>query len=485
MAIAAVAILVDLVSLLVEHGPLPAALAVLVSLAGVVLAWVRPWLGLGLTLAGCLLAALVGWDPTALWTVVIYTIFSTVLAGVPATVAGIGCAAFLYVLLALRAEGRFSDPVAVTAIVAASQREVEREVVEERLRIARDLHDLVGHEVAVLNMQIGVAEVSLPADADRSRRALVEARSAVQSVLQETQQILTVLRQDQPLPVANQPIPGVNQVPELVESFSQIGLDVDARLDPSLAERAYPTTGLATYRIIQEALTNAHRYGKGTAQLTTTIRADTVIIMIVNEIPDHRPNDRFDVVGESSDGIQAVRDLSAGPVDVVLMDIRMPGIDGVEATRRIRARWPADKVKIIVLTTFDQDENVLAALRAGANGFLSKGVGPTELADSIEEVIAGGGALSGIAAAALIGHVADQPTVTVDHALAAAFDALTDREREIAIAVATGKSNTEVAAEMYLSPFTVKTHVNRAMMKLGAHDRAQLVAYIYRAGLAG
>jgi DNA-binding NarL/FixJ family response regulator len=165
------------------------------------------------------------------------------------------------------------------------------------------------------------------------------------------------------------------------------------------------------------------------------------------------------------------------------MDIRMPGIDGVEATRRIRQRWAAEAVKIVVLTTFDQDENVLAALRAGANGFLSKGVGPAELALGIQEVMAGGGALSAAAAAALIGHVHDQPAVVVDPALVKVFTEFTAREREVVISVAAGRSNAEIAAELYVSPFTVKTHANRAMMKVGARDRAQLVAYAYQAGL--
>jgi DNA-binding NarL/FixJ family response regulator len=193
--------------------------------------------------------------------------------------------------------------------------------------------------------------------------------------------------------------------------------------------------------------------------------------------------DGLEVVAEAADGLQAVALLTGFRVDVVLMDIRMPGIDGVEATRRVRQIWDAQKVKIIVLTTFDQDETVLAALRAGANGFLSKGVGPAELAAGIREVATGGGALSAAAAAALIGHVAAEPDIVTDTALAAAFAQLTARELEIVIAVASGRSNEEIAAEMFLSPFTVKTHANRAMTKVGAASRAQLVAYAYQAGL--
>ncbi|TCO22294.1 DNA-binding NarL/FixJ family response regulator [Kribbella steppae] len=192
----------------------------------------------------------------------------------------------------------------------------------------------------------------------------------------------------------------------------------------------------------------------------------------------------FEVVGDVGDGLQAVRFLQEQPVDVVLMDIRMPGVDGVEATRRIRETSPAERTRIIILTTFEQDELVLTALRAGANGFLSKAVGPTELITGVEEVAAGGGALSAAASAALIGHVSEQPSVTVDEAMAARFGELTPKEREVVVAIASGLDNAQIAAGMFLSPYTVKTHLNRAMTKVGAKDRAQLVAFAYRAGIA-
>jgi DNA-binding NarL/FixJ family response regulator len=199
-------------------------------------------------------------------------------------------------------------------------------------------------------------------------------------------------------------------------------------------------------------------------------------------ILDAQPN--ITVVGEAGDGLEAVRLLGELDVDVVLMDIRMPGVDGVEATRRIRQNIPPERVRIIILTTFDHDETVFAALRAGANGFLSKGVGPAELTAGIEEVAAGGGALSATAAAALIGRVAEERQPDVDPALADLFSGLTPKEREVVTAIATGQSNQQIAATMFVSPFTVKTHANRAMAKVGARDRAQLVAYAHRAGLS-
>ncbi len=198
-------------------------------------------------------------------------------------------------------------------------------------------------------------------------------------------------------------------------------------------------------------------------------------------IIDAQPD--LELVGEAADGLAALRLLDEVAADVVLMDIRMPGIDGVEATRRLRRTHPAEALKIVVLTTFDQDETVLAALRAGANGFLSKGVGPAELAARITEVAAGGGALSSVAAAALIGHVADEQAIPTDAEMIHRFAALTPRERDVVAAIVTGLGNAEIAAQMYLSPFTVKTHANRAMAKVHAKDRAQLVSFAVRAGI--
>lgn len=192
---------------------------------------------------------------------------------------------------------------------------------------------------------------------------------------------------------------------------------------------------------------------------------------------------RLTVVGALPDGLQVTGFIAEHPVDLVLMDIRMPGIDGVEATRRVRSRYGAEEVRIIVLTTFDQDEIVLAALRAGANGFLSKTVSPTQLIDGIAEVVAGGGALSAAASAALIEHLSDHDPPQVDHDLRHRFTALTPREHDITTLVAGGLSNDEIAAQLFLSPLTVKTHAVRAMTKVGARDRAQLVSYAVRAGL--
>jgi DNA-binding NarL/FixJ family response regulator len=193
----------------------------------------------------------------------------------------------------------------------------------------------------------------------------------------------------------------------------------------------------------------------------------------------------IEVVADVADGFQALKLVGEADVDVILMDIRMPGIDGVETTRRLRKGHTKEEIQIVVLTTFDNDENVLAALRAGANGFMGKGVGPGELVAGIQEVAKGGGALSGAAAAALIGHVAEDRRPVAEAAMVDRFAVLTPRERDVVIAVAAGLDNAQIGAQLFISPFTVKTHANRAMAKLGARDRAQLVTFAYRAGLAG
>ena len=183
----------------------------------------------------------------------------------------------------------------------------------------------------------------------------------------------------------------------------------------------------------------------------------------------------LDVVAVAGDGFEALQVLESTDVDVVLMDIRMPGVDGVEATRRIRRTRTPEQVRICVLTTFDHDENVVRALKAGADGFLSKGAGPLELTAGILEVARGGSALSPSAVSAVVAHVAEDRTVPEDPETVALFATLTAREREVVEAVVTGLDNQQIAEQMVVSPFTVKTHANRAMMKVGARDRAQLV----------
>jgi DNA-binding NarL/FixJ family response regulator len=190
----------------------------------------------------------------------------------------------------------------------------------------------------------------------------------------------------------------------------------------------------------------------------------------------------MEVVGDAVDGADAVRQACLTRPDVVLMDIRMPGVDGLSATELITRDPELADVKILVLTTFESDDYVLAALRAGASGFLGKGVEPVELLEAVRTVAAGDALLSPKATKALIGRFLAQPHGGTAE-LAGGLEVLTERETEIVALVAHGLSNDEIAARLVLSPLTAKTHVNRAMTKLGARDRAQLVVFAYQAGL--
>ncbi|MFJ5985537.1 response regulator [Lentzea sp. NPDC092896] len=195
--------------------------------------------------------------------------------------------------------------------------------------------------------------------------------------------------------------------------------------------------------------------------------------MILDAEPD------IEIVGEAANGRDAVHLARSTRADVVLMDIRMPEVDGIEATRRIAADDDLAGVRVLVLTTFENDKNVLHAVRAGASGFLGKNVGPDELIHAVRVVAAGDALLSPKATRGLVQHVLDQP----EPVPLAALDTLTDRERQIVVLVAHGLSNEDIAERLVLSPLTAKTHVNRAMTKLGARDRAQLVVIAYHNGL--
>ncbi|WP_062289606.1 response regulator transcription factor [Demequina phytophila] len=193
--------------------------------------------------------------------------------------------------------------------------------------------------------------------------------------------------------------------------------------------------------------------------------------------------DDIEVVGEASDGEEALRVVREQRPDVVLMDIRMPGVDGLEATEAIAADPELADVRVVVLTTFEEEQYVLRALRGGASGFLGKGVRPAELLGAIRTIAAGDELLSAAATRAVIAHVAEdraQPSVGGER-----FRYLTEREREVVLLVAQGLSNEDIATRLFVTPLTAKTHVNRAMTKVGARDRAQLVVAAYQAGLAG
>jgi DNA-binding NarL/FixJ family response regulator len=198
------------------------------------------------------------------------------------------------------------------------------------------------------------------------------------------------------------------------------------------------------------------------------------------------PEPDLEAVGEAGDGREAVRLAKAAQADVVLMDIRMPVLDGLAATRLITGDEDLAGVKVLILTTFEIDEYVFEALRAGASGFLGKGAEADELLQAIRTVSRGDALLSPTATRTLISRFLATAVAPpqASEAILRDLRALTEREREITALVASGLSNDQIAARLVLSPATVKTHVNRAMVKVGARDRAQLVVFAYHSGLA-
>jgi DNA-binding NarL/FixJ family response regulator len=188
---------------------------------------------------------------------------------------------------------------------------------------------------------------------------------------------------------------------------------------------------------------------------------------------------RVEVVGEAGSGRAAVERVRALRPDLVLMDVRMPDLDGIAATREIAAASP--DVKVVILTTFEEDDYIFGALSAGASGFLLKRSGPEELLAAIQTVAAGDSLLSPSVTRTVIDRMARQPTPEIGSSRL--LDTLTPREREVLVLLARGLSNGEIAAELVIEESTVKTHVKRILMKLRLRDRVQAVVFVYESGL--
>lgn len=188
----------------------------------------------------------------------------------------------------------------------------------------------------------------------------------------------------------------------------------------------------------------------------------------------------IEVVAEADNGATGITAVKAHGPDVVLMDIRMPRMDGISATERIVADPALNDVKVVVLTTFDEDENVLAAVRAGAAGYLLKDIGPDALRDAIRTVANGDALLSPAVTRKVMQSVASQPTSSTHPKLLAG---ITSREREVLARVGLGESNDEIAKQLHISPATARTYVSRLLTKLAARDRSQLVVLCYESGL--
>jgi DNA-binding NarL/FixJ family response regulator len=199
------------------------------------------------------------------------------------------------------------------------------------------------------------------------------------------------------------------------------------------------------------------------------------LAMVLGLLPD------VDVVGAAADGAEAVALAADLRPDVVLMDLRMPRCDGVEATRLLREREP--DIKVVVLTTYSDDRSVLDALRAGARGYLTKDAGGEEIRQALRQVLDDHAAIDPAVQHHLLDAIATGPA-PAEPPPAGVPDGLTRRETEVLALIATGLSNTEIAGQLYITEGTVKTHINRLLAKIGARDRAQAVAYAYRNGLA-
>lgn len=220
-----------------------------------------------------------------------------------------------------------------------------------------------------------------------------------------------------------------------------------------------------------------------TVEHATTVLVADDQILISQAVTDILTTGGITVVGEASNGIEAVTQTRELKPDVVLMDIRMPEMDGIKATTIICSDTANNTTRVLILTTFEEDDYVVGALRAEASGFIGKGAEPDEITRAVRSVHAGDALLSPAATRSLIARCVATPPPGGGHKIPPEIAFLTEREREVLTLVGTGLSNQEIATRFVISPHTVKTHVNRIMAKLYAHDRAQLVIFAYESGL--
>ncbi|WP_413100410.1 sensor histidine kinase [Streptomyces sp. Inha503] len=319
-SVAALVFTGQIVAVVLRGSDGPTALSVFLAGGGVALSWWKPWAGLVVTSAASFAVTAVGHDPLSVWMMAVLVLFSVTLRGKqPLAGTGIVAAFFLGAFMTL---GGFRGGAIVGAAAlfsaiaggatgaalrihrdhwwileeraenAIATREIEaiRRVTEERLRIARDLHDVIGHQVAMLSLHLGAAEIGLPEDAESSRQALVSARSSARTVVVETQRILALLRlgDDTSGDDALRPTPSINGLEGLIASFESIGLDVRHSIDTP-AGFVEPSIGVTVYRVVQEALTNAYRHGEGTATVEVRERDGRIRVTVENRV-GHSPS---------------------------------------------------------------------------------------------------------------------------------------------------------------------------------------------------
>ncbi|MFF2215868.1 sensor histidine kinase [Streptomyces antibioticus] len=319
-AVAALVFTGQTVAVVLRGSDGPTVLAVLLAGAGVALSWRLPWTGLVVASAASFAVTAVGQDPLSVWMMAVLVLFSVTLRGKqPLVGTGIVAASFLGAFMTLGGfrGGAFVGVAALFSAVAGgatgaalrihrahwltleeraesaiATREIEatRRVTEERLRIARDLHDVIGHQVAMLSLHLGAAEIGLPEDAESSRQALVDARSSARTVVVETQRILTLLRLEGDVSdeEALRPTPALSGLESLIASFESIGLDVRPSLDLP-AGFVEPSVGVTVYRVVQEALTNAYRHGDGAATVEVRERDGRICLTVENRVGRSSP----------------------------------------------------------------------------------------------------------------------------------------------------------------------------------------------------
>ncbi|MGW3117576.1 sensor histidine kinase [Streptomyces sp. NPDC001107] len=314
-SVAALVFTGQIVAVILRGSDWPTALSVLLAGGGVALSWWRPWAGLVVASAASFAVTAVGQDPLSVWMIAVLVLFSVTLRGKqPLVGTGIVAAFFLGAFMtlggfrggaivgaaalfsavaggatgaALRIHREHWRTLEERAESAIATREIEatRRVTEERLRIARDLHDVLGHQVAMLSMHLGAAEIGLPEDAESARQALVSARSSARTVVVETQRILTLLRLQDVVSddEALRPTPALSGLETLVASFESIGLDVRPSIDLP-AGFVEPSVGVTVYRVVQEALTNAYRHGEGAATVDVRERDGRICVTVENRV---------------------------------------------------------------------------------------------------------------------------------------------------------------------------------------------------------
>ncbi len=429
----------------------------------------------------------------------------------------------------------------------------ERARVEERNRIAHEIHDAVAHALTVSLLHISSARLALDEDVAEASHLMAEAEKQGRLALTEVRQAVGLLRQDGQV---TDLLPGADQLGRLVDTVRGAGVDVQFETSGPVTELPN-TTGVVLYRILQEALTNSVRHAPGAkarcrlqvqpTTVTLTVetplappitpitptapvaggtglasmraraealggtctagprrrhlagrrgaaaarvrpRGDGVIRVLLVDDQDLiraglrgllRSRFGFEIVGECVDGSGVVAAVAETAPDIVLMDVRMPVLDGVQATRALQQLGAAPPV--LILTTFDDDEILAAALRAGASGFLLKGVPAADLQKAVRTVADGGAWLDpAVTARVLQTYRSAAPSPpTANSALAI----LTAREREVLILIARGATNIEIAAELVLSEGTVKTHIGHLFTKLDVRDRAAAIVFAFDTGL--